>query len=76
MVNNMRTTLDIPEPLLEEARALLQFKSKTDTVVFSLRELVRRGRLDDLKALMGSIQLEVDLDESRRRPRRRRIRKR
>ena len=72
----MRTTLDIPEPLLEEARALLQFKSKTDTVVFSLRELVRRRRLDDLKALMGSIDLDVDLDQSRRRPRRRRIRKR
>jgi len=29
----MRTTLDIPEPLIEEARMLLGFKSKTDTVV-------------------------------------------
>jgi hypothetical protein len=35
----MRTTLDLPEALLEEARRLLGFKSKTDTVVASLREL-------------------------------------
>jgi len=67
-LNRMRITLDIPEPLLEEARNLLQFKSKTDTVVFSLRELVRRRRLDELKALMGSVELDVDVSASRRRP--------
>jgi len=72
----MRTTLDIPEPLLEEARNLLQFKSKTDTVVFSLRELVRRRRLDELKALMGSVELDVDVSASRRRPTRRSNRRR
>ena len=43
----MRTTLDIPEPLIEEARQLLGFKSKTDTVVLSLQELIRRKRIDD-----------------------------
>jgi len=64
----MRTTLDIPQPLLEEARSLLEFKSKTDVVVFSLRELVRRRRIEELKGLMGSIPLEIDLDASRRRP--------
>jgi Arc/MetJ family transcription regulator len=64
----MRTTLDIPEPLLEEARRLLGFKSKTDTVVLSLQELIRRRRIEELKAMMGSIRLEIDLPESRRRP--------
>jgi Arc/MetJ family transcription regulator len=66
----MRTTLDIPGDLLEEARRLLGFKSKTDTVVLSLRELVRRRRLDDLKELMGKVRLDVDVPASRRRPRR------
>ena len=65
----MRTTLDIPEALVEEARRALGFKSKTDTVVLALRELVRRRRLDDLKALMGRVRLDVDLPRSRRRPR-------
>jgi Arc/MetJ family transcription regulator len=67
----MRTTLDIPEDLLEEARRLLQFKSKTDTIIFSLRELVRRRRIEDLKSLMGHVDLKLDLDSQRRRPARR-----
>jgi Arc/MetJ family transcription regulator len=66
----MRTTLDLPADLLEEARTTLGFKSKTDTVVMALRELVRRRRIEDLKGLMGRVQLEMDLPASRRRPRR------
>jgi Arc/MetJ family transcription regulator len=68
----MRTTLDLPEELVEEARSLLGFKSKTDTVVLSLRELVRHRRIEELKALLGTIQLDIDLPRSRRRPDRRR----
>jgi hypothetical protein len=64
----MRTTLDLPDGLLEEARRLLGFKSKTDTIVLSLTELVRRKRVEELKALAGSIRLELDVGESRRRP--------
>jgi Arc/MetJ family transcription regulator len=67
----MRTTLDLPEPLIEEARKSLGFKSKTDTVVFALREVVRRGRVEDLKRLFGSMDLQIDVPRSRRRPARR-----
>lgn len=66
----MRTTLDIPEALIEEARKLLGFKSKTDTVVLSLKEMIRRKRIEELKAIMGSVRLDIDVDRSRRRPRR------
>jgi Arc/MetJ family transcription regulator len=65
----MRTTLDLPIDLVEEARHALGFKSKTDTVVLALRELVRRRRLDDLKTLMGRVRLDIDIPRSRRRPR-------
>jgi hypothetical protein len=65
----MRTTLDIPEPLIEEARQLLGFKSKTDTVVLSLQELIRRKRIEELKEMMGKVRLEIDVPKSRRRPR-------
>ena len=70
MMYRMRTTLDLPQDLLEEARTALGFKSKTDTVVMALRELVRRRRLDELKSLMGRVRLEIDVPSSRRRPRR------
>ena len=64
----MRTMLDLPEELLEEARRLLGFKSKTDTVVLSLTELIRRRRIDELKNLAGKIDLQLDVPASRRRP--------
>ena len=63
----MRTTLDLPAELLEEARQALGFKSKTDTIVLALRELVRRQRLEELKSLLGRVRLDVDLPRSRRR---------
>jgi Arc/MetJ family transcription regulator len=66
----MRTTLDLPEELIAEARAVLGFKSKTDTVVFALREVVRRSRIDDLKALMGKVTFVNDPLEMRRKERR------
>jgi Arc/MetJ family transcription regulator len=64
----MRTTLDLPEELVEEARNALGFKSKTDTVVLALREVVRRSRLDELKDLLGRVDLQIDIPASRRRP--------
>ena len=66
----MRTTLDLPVELLDEAQRLLGFKSKTDTVVLSLRELIRRKRIDELRELLGAVTLDVDVARSRRRPRR------
>jgi Arc/MetJ family transcription regulator len=67
----MRTTLDLPEQLVEQARSAVGFKSKTDTVIFALREVVRRQRIDELKALMGTIRFEFDPTETRKRERQR-----
>ena len=65
----MRTTLDLPDGLAEEAVRLLGFKSKTDAVVVSLQELIRRRRLTELKALLGHVDLDIDVGKARRRPR-------
>jgi Arc/MetJ family transcription regulator len=65
----MRTTLDLPEALLDEARSALGFTSKTDTVVVALREIVRRHRIEELKSLLGRVKLDIDVPRSRRRPR-------
>jgi hypothetical protein len=68
----MRTTLDLPNGLVEEARDAIGFKSKTDTVVFALKEVVRRARVEDLKALVRRLDFDVDptslraLDRKRR----------
>lgn len=61
----MRTTLELPEDLMDEARSILGFTSKTDTVVYALREVVRRNHADGLKALFGKVHIDLDLDKSR-----------
>ena len=65
----MRTTLHLPVALLDEARTALGFRSKTDTVVHALREIVRRSRADELKALVGTVQFEFDPTDLRRKDR-------
>jgi Arc/MetJ family transcription regulator len=65
----MRTTLIIPEALLNEARSALGFRSKTDTVVYALREVVRRSRADELKQIMGKVRFEFDPTELRKKDR-------
>lgn len=64
----MRTTLDLPQKLVDEARKILGVSSKSDAVVLSLTEVVRRRRLEELKAMRGKIQLHIDVAASRRRP--------
>ena len=67
----MRTTLILPDELVDEARETLGLTSKTDTVVYALREVVRRGRRDDLVSLMGRIKFDFDPAEMRTREKRR-----
>ena len=64
----MRTTLDLPDGLVEEAREAAGLTSKTDTVVYALNEVVRRKRIDELKAMFGKVNIDIDIARSRRRP--------
>jgi Arc/MetJ family transcription regulator len=65
----MRTTLDLPAGLVEEARAAIGFKSKTDTVVFALKEVVRRSRMDELKDFITTMEFDFDPTELRKKDR-------
>ena len=69
MLAFMRTTLELPDGIVDEARTALGFKSKTETVVHALREVIRRSRLDDLKSLLNTVELEYDPAEMRARDR-------
>ncbi|MBI3551450.1 MAG: type II toxin-antitoxin system VapB family antitoxin [Elusimicrobia bacterium] len=63
----MRTTLDIPEKLLSEARRLSGAKTKTQAIIWGLEELTRRKRIEHLWSLRGKIPLNLDLRRSRAR---------
>lgn len=66
----MRTTLILPPGLVDEARAAIGLKSKTETVVFALKEVIRRKRLEELKSMFGTTDIDLDLDYVRGRERR------
>jgi len=67
-VPRMRTTLDLPEDLVNEAKELLGYKSKTDTIVFALKELIRRHKIEQLIGMFGKVKLDIDIPASRERP--------
>jgi Arc/MetJ family transcription regulator len=66
----MRTTFDIPDELLEEARRVAHARSKREAVLAGLEELIKKGRREELRQLAGKVDIRVDLQRSRkRRPR-------
>ncbi len=61
----MRTTLDLPRELVEEALAVTQIKTKTALITTALQELVRRHAIADIKKYRGKIDFDVNLDQLR-----------
>lgn len=64
----MRTTLDLPEELLEKAMQVSNTNTKTKVIILALEELVRKSTIADLKRYKGAVDLEIDLDQLRKRP--------
>ena len=63
----MRTTLDLPEDLLDEAMKITRTSTKTGVIILALQDLIRKSKLSDLKKYKGKINLDIDLDELRER---------
>lgn len=63
----MRTTLDLPEHLLNEAMRVTHTETKTAVIVLALEELIRKARIAELKQFQGKIELDIDLDNLRAR---------
>lgn len=58
----MRTTLDLPEELLNEAMKVTRTETKTAVIIKALEELVRKSTISDIKKYKGKINLDIDLD--------------
>jgi len=61
----MRTTLDLPESLLDEAMKITHTETKTGVIILALKELIRKSKIHNLKKYKGKIDLDIDLDEIR-----------
>ena len=63
----MRTTLDIPEDLMNEAMKATHINTKTKVIVTALEGLIRKSKISDLKKFKGKVDLDIDLDVIRER---------
>ncbi|HUV59058.1 MAG TPA: type II toxin-antitoxin system VapB family antitoxin [Desulfatiglandales bacterium] len=63
----MRTTLDIPEDLINEAMKATHINTKTKVIVTALEGLIRKSKISDLKKFKGKVDLDIDLDVIRER---------
>ena len=61
----MRTTLDLPKDLLEEAMKATHLETKTKVIITALEELIRKTRISELKQFKGTIDLDIDLNTIR-----------
>ena len=57
----MRTTLDLPENLLNEAMKVTHINTKTAVIIRALEELVRKSKISDLKKYKGKIDLHWNI---------------
>jgi Arc/MetJ family transcription regulator len=62
----MRTTVDIDPKLLAEAMRFCAAKTKKGVIHASLAEFVRRRHLEELKAMAGTLDLDLDAEELQR----------
>ncbi|MBI4598377.1 MAG: type II toxin-antitoxin system VapB family antitoxin [Candidatus Omnitrophica bacterium] len=63
----MRTTIEVPDQLMQEALTVSKAKTKTMVIVLGLQELIHRHKLEELRALRGGVALTVDVRASRKR---------
>ena len=61
----MRTTLDLPEQLLNEAMKTTNITTKTKVIITALEELIRKAKISGLKKYKGKIDLDIDMDTIR-----------
>jgi hypothetical protein len=61
----MRTTLDLPEELINEAMKTTHIRTKTRVIITALEELIRKSKISEIKQYKGKIDLDIDLDSIR-----------
>ena len=61
----MRTTLDLPKDLIDEAMKATNINTKTRVIITALEDLIRKSKISGLKEYKGKIDLDIDMDTMR-----------
>jgi len=58
----MRTTIDIPEDLMNEAMRVTNFPTKTALIKNALQNIIQKNKIKLLRNYKGKIDLNIDLN--------------
>lgn len=61
----MRTTLDLPKDLIDEAMKATQINTKTQLIITALEDLIRKTKISGLKKFKGKVALDIDMNALR-----------
>ena len=61
----MRTTMDIPAKLVTDAMRSTGSKTKTETIILGLKELLRCEHIRSIRDFRGKVDIDVDINISR-----------
>ncbi|MDR1150632.1 MAG: type II toxin-antitoxin system VapB family antitoxin [Clostridiales bacterium] len=63
----MRTTLELPDVLVNEAIKLTGISKKTELIKYALENIIQREKVKELANYFGRINLDINLDKLRKR---------
>ena len=58
----MRTTLELPDTLINEAMALTKISTKTELIKFALEGVIQREKMKELANCFGKLDLDINFD--------------
>jgi len=61
----MRTTLDLPKNLIDEAMKATHITTKTQLIITALEDLIRKSKISGLKDFKGKVDVDIDMDTLR-----------
>jgi Arc/MetJ family transcription regulator len=59
----MRTTLDLPEKLINEAMTLTNIHTKTELIKTALENLIWKEKVKEITKYFGKVNLDISLDK-------------
>ena len=67
IILHMRTTLDLPQDLIENVMKLMGAKTKSEAIITVLQDLIDKQKRVKLLAYKGKLGLDLDLNALRKR---------
>jgi hypothetical protein len=63
----VRTTINLPDGLINEAMKLSKCRTKTALFKLALENIIQKEKIAGIKQYRGKLDLEIDLNETRER---------